>query len=166
MDGAAVRGAGGGRERDDVEGLLIGVAVRSLRLGADVVLDFGVWSRDERTCLRHLAADVGAASRLHYLPAEPEEQWRRLAARDDPGSFRIARAEMDGYATLFETPSAEELAGTDDRPTTRTGPSGPVDGGIRWPSEAGTATDAQLPAVHRDRGDRRVPRGGDLLAGR
>jgi hypothetical protein len=23
---------------------------------------------------------------------------------------------MDGYATLFETPSAEELAGTDDRP--------------------------------------------------
>ena len=105
-----------GGQRDDVEGLLIGVAVRSLRLGVDVVLDFGVWSRDERTCLRHLAADVGAATRLHYLPAEPEEQWRRLAARDDPRSFRISRAEMDGYATLFETPSAEELAGTDDRP--------------------------------------------------
>ena len=105
-----------GGKRDDVEGLLIGVAMRSLRLGADVVLDFGVWSRDERTGLRHLAADVGSVTRLHYLSVEPEEQWRRLAARDDPRSFRIARAEMDGYATLFETPTVEELAGHDDRP--------------------------------------------------
>ncbi len=105
-----------GGKRDAVEGLLIGVAMRSLRLGVDVVLDFGVWSRDERTGLRHLAADVGSVTRLHYLSVEPEEQWRRLAARDDPRSFRIARAEMDGYATLFETPTVEELAGHDDRP--------------------------------------------------
>ncbi len=105
-----------GGKRDAVEGLLIGVAMRSLRLGVDVVLDFGVWSRDERTGLRHLAADVGSMTRLHYLSVEPEEQWRRLAARDDPRSFRIARAEMDGYATLFETPTVEELAGHDDRP--------------------------------------------------
>ena len=105
-----------GGKRDAVEGLLIGVAMRSLRLGVDVVLDFGVWSRDERTGLRHLAADVGSVTRLHYLSVEPEEQWRRLAARDDPRSFRIARAQMDGYATLFETPTVEELAGHDDRP--------------------------------------------------
>lgn len=105
-----------GGKRDAVEGLLIGVAMRSLRLGVDVVLDFGVWTRDERTGLRHLAADVGSVTRLHYLSVEPEEQWRRLAARDDPRSFRIARAEMDGYATLFETPTVEELAGHDDRP--------------------------------------------------
>ena len=96
-----------GGKRDAVEGLLIGVAMRSLRLGVDVVLDFGVWTRDERTGLRHLAADVGSVTRLHYLSVEPEEQWRRLAARDDPRSFRIARAEMDGYATLFETPTVE-----------------------------------------------------------
>ena len=48
-------------KRDDVEGLLIGIALRSLTLGIDVVVDFGVWSRDERTCLRHLAGDVGAS---------------------------------------------------------------------------------------------------------
>ncbi len=100
----------------DVEGLLIAVALRTLALGVEVVLDFGVWSRDERTCLRHLATDVGAATRLHYLSVEPEHQWRRLAARDDPGSFRIDRADMDRYATMFEVPTAEELAGADDRP--------------------------------------------------
>jgi predicted kinase len=105
-----------GGKRDDVEGLLIRVALRTLALGVDVVLDFGVWSRDERTCLRHLAADVGAMTRLRYLPVEPEQQWRRLAARDDPSSFRIDRVDMDRYATMFEVPTAEELAGADDRP--------------------------------------------------
>jgi predicted kinase len=105
-----------GEKRDDVEGLLIALALRTLALGVDVVLDFGVWSRDERTCLRHLAAGRGAGTRLYYQPVEPSEQWRRLSTRDDPTSFRIDRAEMDRYATLFEAPSVDELAGTDDRP--------------------------------------------------
>jgi predicted kinase len=105
-----------GGKRDDVEGLLIGLALRSLALGVDVVLDFGVWSRDERTCLRHLAAFQGAETRLHYLPVDPSEQWRRLSARDESTSFRIERADMDRYAGFFELPSADELAGTDDRP--------------------------------------------------
>ena len=70
----------------------------------------------ERTGLRHLAAAIGATTRLHYLPVEPETQWLRLSARDDVSSFRIERLDMDRYATMFEEPSAEELAGVDDRP--------------------------------------------------
>ena len=121
-------------KRDDLEGLLIRVAMRALALGVDVVLDFGVWSRDERTCLRHLAADVGATTTLHYLPVEPESQWARLASREDPASFRIERADMDLYATLFEEPSAEELAGADDRPDD---PPWPEWSRNRWPTLAG-----------------------------
>jgi predicted kinase len=121
-------------KRDDVEGLLIRVALRTLALGVDVVLDFGVWSRDERTCLRHLAAGVGATTRLHYLPVEPETQWRRLSARDEATSFRIGRVDMDLYATMFEEPSAEELAGVDDRPDD---PSWPEWSRSRWPTLAG-----------------------------
>jgi predicted kinase len=123
----------GGR-RDDVEGLLIRVALRTVALGVDAVLDFGVWSRDERTCLRHLAADVGAATRLHYLTVEPEQQWRRLSAREDATSFRIGRADMDRYATMFEAPTAEELAGADDRPDD---PDWTAWGRSRWPTLAG-----------------------------
>jgi predicted kinase len=103
-------------KRDEVEGLLIRIALRGLALGIDVVADFGVWSRDERTCLRHLARGVGAATQLHYLPVEPDDQWQRLTRRHDPLSFQIDRAEMDHYATLFTPPSADEQAGTDDRP--------------------------------------------------
>ena len=123
-----------GGKRDEVEGLLIRVALRGLGLGVDVVLDFGVWSRDERTCLRHLAADVGATTRLHYLPVEPEQQWQRLSARADPMSFRIERPAMDEYAVMFEAPSAEELAGTDDRAED---PEWTAWSRKRWPTLAG-----------------------------
>jgi len=120
-------------KRDDVEGLLIGIALRSLTLGIDVVVDFGVWSRDERTCLRHLAGDVSASTQLHYLPVEPDDQWQRLSQRDDALSFRIDRKDMDLYATLFEPPSAEELAGSDDR---RDDPDWTEWSRTRWPTLA------------------------------
>lgn len=42
-------------QRDVLEGRLVWLALRALRLGTSVVLDFGVWSRVERSALRHLA---------------------------------------------------------------------------------------------------------------
>ena len=43
---------------DVIEGRLVEVALRALTLGVHVVLDFGLWSRDERSALRR--ARVGA----------------------------------------------------------------------------------------------------------
>jgi hypothetical protein len=42
-------------KRDVLEGRLIWLALEALRLGTNVVLDFGFWSRDERSSLRWLA---------------------------------------------------------------------------------------------------------------
>jgi predicted kinase len=44
-----------GGKRDVLEERLICVALQALRLGTSVVLDFGFWSRDERSALRWLA---------------------------------------------------------------------------------------------------------------
>ena len=109
-----------GGKRDDVEGLLIGVAVRSLRLGADVVLDFGVWSRDERTCLRHLAADVGAATRLHYLPARAGGA---VAAPGGPGRPALVpdRPRGDGRLRHPLRDAVRRGAGRHRRPARRPG---------------------------------------------
>src|SRR3954453_22498358 len=52
-----------GGKRDVREGRLITVAVQALRVGTSVVLAFGLWSRDERSALRRLAASAGAAGR-------------------------------------------------------------------------------------------------------
>src|SRR6476661_4882560 len=57
-------------KRDVLEGRLIWLAVEALRLGTSVVLDFGFWSRDERSSLRWLAGSVGASCQVVYLPVD------------------------------------------------------------------------------------------------
>ena len=61
-----------------LEGRLISVALQALRLGTSVVLDYGLWGRDERSALRWLARPAGAACQVVYLP------WTRTSS--SPGS--------------------------------------------------------------------------------
>src|SRR4051812_2328688 len=70
-----------GGKRDVLEGRLVWLAMRALRLGVTVVLDFGVWSRAERSALRWLAAQAGADCSLVYLDVSEAEQRRRIAVR-------------------------------------------------------------------------------------
>ena len=60
-------------KRNVLEGRLIWLALSALRSGVNVVLDFGVWGKDERSALRALAASVGATSELVYLQVDEEE---------------------------------------------------------------------------------------------
>ena len=76
---------------DVVEGRLVEVALRVLGLGLDVVLDFGLWSRDERSALRQAAADLGSAAVLCYCDLTPEEQRRRLDQRQGEAPRRRGR---------------------------------------------------------------------------
>src|SRR5271157_2155674 len=56
-----------GGKRETLEGRLIWLAIRALRRGINVVLDFGVWTKDERSALRFLATSVGASCELVHL---------------------------------------------------------------------------------------------------
>jgi len=92
--------------------LLWGVAARALTLGVNVVLDYGLWSRDERTVFRNRGESLGARVVLHFLDVPPEELWRRLEARNrdlPPHTFPITRAELDEWLGWFEAPTEEEL---------------------------------------------------------
>ncbi len=42
--------------QDVIEGRLIQIGLRALELGTNVVIDYGLWSRDERSALRRAAA--------------------------------------------------------------------------------------------------------------
>ena len=59
-----------GGKRWVLEGRLISVALQALRLGTSVVLDYGLWGRDERSALRWLARSAGAACQVVYLPVD------------------------------------------------------------------------------------------------
>src|SRR4051812_8303882 len=56
---------------DVIEGRLIEIGLRALELGSDVIIDFGLWGRDERSALRQAAADRGAVVEMRYLRSHP-----------------------------------------------------------------------------------------------
>lgn len=93
---------------DAVEAVLWGLALSALRAGADVVLDFGFWSRAEREGFRQRAAAAGFASRLQ-VPDDPGPAVRasRIAART--GGFRPTAADMAEWDALYEPPAPEEM---------------------------------------------------------
>jgi predicted kinase len=97
-----------------LEGRLISVALQSLRLGISVVLDYGLWGRDERSALRWLARSAGAASRVVYLPVDRDVQLARIAHRQGKAphqTFPMSGAELDQWRGQFQAPDAAELGG-------------------------------------------------------
>jgi predicted kinase len=101
-------------KRDILEGLLITVALRALRLGTSVILDFGLWSRDERSALRWLAREAGVACQVVYVPVDLDVQLARIAHREATtphATFPMPESDVVSWRNRFEAPDAAELAG-------------------------------------------------------
>jgi predicted kinase len=103
-----------GGKRFVLEGRLISLALQALRLGTSVVLDYGLWGRDERSALRWLARSAGAASRVVYLPVDRDVQLARIAHRQattPEQTFSMSEADVDQWREQFQAPDAAELGG-------------------------------------------------------
>lgn len=99
-----------------IEGRLLGIGLRALALGVNVVIDFGLWSRDERSALRQAAADVGAGVELHYAELTRAEQRRRLARRQAEApdtSWPMSDQELSAWAATIDVPTPGELDGSE-----------------------------------------------------
>ena len=99
---------------DVIEGRLVEVALRALELGANVVLDFGLWGRDERSALRQAAAERGAHVDMRYFELRSEEQRRRLDRRLDLAphtTWPISDSEIATWAAIINIPTSAELDG-------------------------------------------------------
>jgi predicted kinase len=100
---------------DVIEGRLVRLGMRALELGISVVLDFGLWSHDERSALRQAAAEVGASVVMRYFELAPDEQRNRLDQRlaEAPHeTWPISAEELAEFAVKFDIPSAAELDGS------------------------------------------------------
>jgi predicted kinase len=119
-----------GGKRFVLEGRLISVALQALRLGTSVVLDFGLWGRDERSALRWLARSAGAACQVIYLPVDLDVQLARIAHRQATAAhqtFPMSKSDVDQWREQFEVPDAAEVGG---------GIPGPPAGWPGWPEWA------------------------------
>ena len=87
-------------KRAVLEGRLIWLALEALRLGTSVILDFGLWTHEERSALRWLAASAGASCQVVYLPVGRATQRARIAHRQahvPHQTFAISQAEADTW---------------------------------------------------------------------
>lgn len=99
-------------KRKLVESIQWDVARQVLKLGVDVVLENGFWSKQEREQYRQQAAELGAETQLHFLDVPLEELKRRLVIRNanlPEGAFYIAPELIDRFALEFEAPTTEEM---------------------------------------------------------
>lgn len=99
-------------KRDILEGRLVWLSLCALKRGVNVVMDFGVWAKDERSALRYLAASVGASCELLYVEVDEEENVRRLNGRPigaDVSTFDISVDDLAKYRDFFQVPTSTEL---------------------------------------------------------
>ncbi len=100
------------RLRDPLESLQWSLAERLLKLGVNVIIDWGLWGRDERDRLRELAKRFGARVEVQFLNPPREVLIGRLAERRRGVSdltFCVSDEELDLWAAAFQHPTPDEL---------------------------------------------------------
>ncbi len=102
--------------QDVIEGRLIQIGLRALELGSNVVIDYGLWGRDERSALRQAAADLGAMVEMRYFELTPAEQRRRLDQRQAEAPYTtwpMSGEELAEWAANIDIPTPGELDGSE-----------------------------------------------------
>ena len=102
-----------GTVRRLVEDLQWNLALRALQLGCNVVLDWGVWAREERDFYRTGAHQIGARVVLCRLDPPLEELWARIERRNSDlptGTFHIPKDSLLRWSQRFERPTPDELS--------------------------------------------------------
>jgi predicted kinase len=82
----------------------------------DVVIDYGLWGRDERSALRRAAADLGARPKMRYfelIPAEPRKRHDQRQATAPHTTWPMSDEELAEWAAKIDIPTPGELDGSE-----------------------------------------------------
>lgn len=104
--------------RSQIERFQLTLALGLLRVGNNVIIEWGVWAREERDALNEAARSIGSPVELRYVSATIDELWQRIVRRDLEarwGSRSITRQELEEWSQIYEPPTDEEM-GTYDPP--------------------------------------------------
>ena len=123
-------------QRDRIEGKLVEVGMRVAKLGTNVVFDFGLWGKDERSALRWIADTLVVRAQVVYLPIDYEEQRRRIISRyeTETGQFQMSDTELKLWQVKFQAPDDKELQGAEIPPVPPGHTSWSQWASERWPS--------------------------------
>jgi len=93
---------------------MLWLALEAVKLRTNVVVDYGCWSRDERSAIRWLVEAENACFRMVYLPVNEETQRARIAHRwaaAPEETLPMTEADILHGRAHFEEPDAAELGG-------------------------------------------------------
>ena len=95
------------------EQYLLSLSLQILKTGADVILDWGLWTRAQRDWLRGFWAEHGVEYEIHYLRISREEWERRIRIRnakqaEAPSAYFVDEGLLRKVEDLFEEPAEEE----------------------------------------------------------
>lgn len=93
------------------ERYLLDLSLQILQSGRDVILDWGLWTKDQRGRIRAFYADHGIESEIHYLHISDEEWQRRIRKRNSkrgPSDYYVDEGLLKKFESVFEEPGQEE----------------------------------------------------------
>jgi predicted kinase len=80
----------------------------AIRLGLDVVLEFGFWTRRERDFTRAKISALGAQARFFRLVCSEDEAWRRIEKRNSSLQGSLVRNTFELLKERFEPLDSDE----------------------------------------------------------
>ncbi|MBE5767945.1 MAG: ATP-binding protein [Clostridiales bacterium] len=100
---------------DRIQDYLFRKSAEIVKAGANVLLDWGFWTRERRAAARAFYRAHGIACEFHYIDV-PEGVWRRnIAIRNQAvldgksDAYFVDDGLMKKLESLFESPSREEI---------------------------------------------------------
>lgn len=103
--------------RELLQQRLYHLAQELLTKNVDVILEDGLWSKQERDEKLSTARKLNAFVSIHVFDLTLEEQWRRLEHRNQNHQHDhvpITREQLDSYFPMFQKPTEEELKQFDE----------------------------------------------------
>ena len=94
------------------EKYLLELSLQILQTGADVILDWGLWTKASRNRIRDFyASHGGIPTELHYLRIDPDEWARRIHKRNASGddAYYVDEGLREKAEKLFEEPAEDEV---------------------------------------------------------
>ena len=94
------------------EKYLLELSLQILQAGVNVILDWGLWTKEIRDRIRSFyAANNAIQTELHYLRITPEEWSKRISKRNAAGesAYYVDEGLLEKAKSLFEEPSEDEV---------------------------------------------------------
>lgn len=97
------------RLREPIEKLLLEHAINLAKLGSDVILENGFWTKNDRDNYKKQIKEEGIRIELHFLDVPFEILWERVNKRNKGDyPFKIESHLLEKWHNLFEPPTDEE----------------------------------------------------------